>query len=345
MNQLNLIFPVRRELASLLRRKPWAGLVILLASISLTGSGDAGAEDRLAGDLFSKITMSETTAATSAKNGTFLEKRSEILGVVSLSKVLSAAKIKSEVQSQTVLVRLADLLPGLAETNSLGELRLSVDAEANRIDAVLPVRTIAGNQSVQGPKLMSLLVALSDISGIQLAASGQTIAFHTSLINQNVTSDGIRAVAERLVAAAKKTEPITSTIMGGQRPAGSAIAKSVESAAQSTPAQPPPAQPTTLVSTAKPASVVGTWSSKTSASDAWAIRFDADNTFVMVHTRSGKNSVSKGSYQATENRLVVSETGGVTLKGQLDRSGEKAFAWKLQNDSGQTLTTLTFTKK
>ena len=75
------------------------------------------------------------------------------------------------------------------------------------------------------------------------------------------------------------------------------------------------------------------------------MRLNSDNTFAMVHTRNGKNSVSRGSYRVDANRLIVQETDGVSLTGQLNRQSDKSFAWKLQDASGKTLTTLNFSKQ
>lgn len=331
MNHLNQILSATGTVNRWLGRQSWIPLAILIAAGGVVGTQNANAEDRLAGDLFSAITMSDTTAAASEKKNQTAQQRDEVLGVVSLAKVFSSAKIASEVDSQAVLVSLADLSTDVAETIKTAKLRLTVDAESHRVNVMLPLRTVTQNEPVDGAKLMRLLVRLSEVSDVQLIATKQTIALHTSLSNQSVTTEGIQAAVERLVAAANKTESIASMLGNMPTTAASESRQATK-----------PAGSTTPVAATQPTSVLGTWSAKTSATDAWAIRFNADKKFVMVHTRSGKNSVSRGNYQLTANQLVLSETNGVTLKGQLIRKSEKSFAWKLQNDSGKTLTTLTF---
>ncbi|PAY16271.1 hypothetical protein CKO51_27340 [Rhodopirellula sp. SM50] len=259
--------------------------------------------------------------------------------------MLSAEGIPSAVASLAVRVDLAELLPANHDVAQQGTLRCTVDADADRIDVVLPVDSLpvdaSGNgQSINGEKLMALLVALQSHDHVQLVASGKTLALHTSLSNQGVTADRLRTVAERLAMAATKTTGIAATVLTKQ------------AVAEANTNDTPPARPartsadTTSVATKSAATtLVGTWSAKTSASDAWAVRFDADDNFVMVHTRSGKNSVSRGTYQTTGDRLVLSESSGVSLTGTLERPSGNAFRWRLQNTGGDVVATLSFTKQ
>lgn len=326
------------------RRLQWIPLAILVAISGLVAT-QADAEDRLAGDLFSAITMSDTTNSKSDHNHQSAKQQDEVLGVISLSKIFTREKIQYEVQSTTVLVRVADLSPNDTGTTNLGKLQLSVNAESQRIDVMLPLSAATKNKAAEGKELMSLLVRLSNVSGVHLTATEQAIALHTSLSNQDVTLQDLQTAAERLIAAAKKAQPNSTAIGSDQATAGSVVAAAAQPAKAVQPVGSTPEASKAAATTTKLASVVGTWSAKTSATDAWAIRFNADASFVMVHTRSGKNSVSRGNYTFDSNQLVVSETAGVSLKGQVNRISEKSFAWKLQNDSGQTLITLTFKKK
>ncbi|QDV41746.1 hypothetical protein Enr13x_15890 [Stieleria neptunia] len=292
-------------------------------------------------ELFSEISMSETVVEASQPVATPSKSPAAVLGAASLSKLLSAAGIECAVESLAVRVDLAELLPTADDASQQGTLQFRVDADADRIDAVLPMdrlpidasgNGVSGNDvSVNGEKLMALLVALQRHDHVQLIASGKTLALHTSLSNQGVTADRLRTAAERLTLAATKTASITTTVL-----------TKASVAEASTDNDTPPAQPATTPA-AEP--LDGTWSAKTSANDAWAVRFDADGKFVMVHTKSGKNSVSRGTYQTTGDRLVLSESAGVTLTGTLERPSSNAFRWRLQNAGGDVVATLAFSKQ
>ncbi|WP_145212147.1 lipocalin family protein [Planctomycetes bacterium TBK1r] len=325
-----------------------AAMAAMVMAMSLTPS--AGAGSPLDAELFSEISMSETVADASRPPATSSKTTGTVLGAASLSKLLSADGIQCAVVSSAVRVEVAELLPANNDDAPQGTLLCTVDADADRIDVVLPVDNLpvdaSGNeQSVDGEKLMALLVAMQNHDHVQLVASGKTLALHTSLSNQGVTADGLRTVAERLALAATKTTGIAATVLTKQAVAGVNTNDT------------PPGRPaitsadTTSVATkatatkSAAATLVGTWSAKTSASDAWAIRFDADDNFVMVHTRSGKNSVSRGTYQTTGDRLVLSESSGVSLTGTLERTSGNAFRWRLQNTGGDVVATLSFSKQ
>jgi hypothetical protein len=314
------------------RRRAWIGGLMLASVLGMSVPSTATAEDRLAGDLFSQITMSDTTdSRTSAPS--LGRKENQILGVVSLAKVLSRNQIKSDLQSRTVLVTVTDLLPKSSRSPS-EKLRLAVDAEAGHIEMTLPLQNVQAAAIAEGPKLMALLSMLSDFANIQLTAADQIVALRTSFSNRELTSDRVQTAAERLVLAGQKTENLLSA--AGGAPKESATGVAVTKPGVST-------KSSTVV--AKSPSLVGTWSAKSSSTDAWAMRLNGDNSFTMVHTRGDKNSVSRGSYQIESEQLAVREKDGVTLRGPFNRTSDKSFSWELQNERRQTLKTLRFVKK
>ncbi|MCS7467941.1 hypothetical protein NZK35_14905 [Stieleria sp. ICT_E10.1] len=319
-----------------------AATVIALATAQ-TPTARAGSP--LNAELFSEISMSETVADASPQPATSSKSTGTVLGPASLSKLLSAEGIECAVASLTVHVDLAELLTAANDAAPRGTLRCTVDADADCIDLVLPVDSLpvdaSGNElSINGEKLMALLVALQRHDHVHLVAAEKTLALHTSLSNQGVTADRLRTAAERLALAATKTTDIATTQL--TKPA--AVEVNSNDMPSARPATTTPAT-TSVDTTAAATTLVGTWSAKTSASDAWAVRFDADENFVMVHTRSGKNSVSRGTYQATGDRLVLSESSGVSLTGTLERPAANAFRWRLQNTGGDVVATLSFTKQ
>ena len=298
----------------------------------------AVAADPQSEDLFSKITMSDTVTRTAAA-APIAEKNDVILGALSLSNVFLSNQVDADVQAQSVMVRLSDLMPIAEKLSSLKDatLTFSVDAESNRIDILLPLQTIHEESSVRGPGLIKLLTALTAHSNVHLSIQDHALALQTSLANQDVTVDKIRTVVRRVVIAVTDVEPTLASIETKVE-APSAQPKQIAAKATITPTITPSASPVSP-------SIVGTWSAKTSATDAWAIQLSDDGGFVMVHARGGKNTVSRGQYKFNQSRLTLVESGGLTLKGIVEQPTPKQFSWNLQDANGKTLTTLAFTKQ
>ncbi|WP_147869894.1 hypothetical protein [Stieleria maiorica] len=305
-------------------------LVLLCIAVTTLPLSAVHAGSPLDGDLFSEISMSETVVGTAQQVALPAKASDVILGPAALSTVLDEAGVASEIESQSLRVDLADMLPTEPDAVKRNDLRFSVDAEAGRIDVVMPIEGLSigaldDGAAVDGEKLMALLVALQNHSHVQLVALGKTLAYQSSLSNHDVTPERLRVAAKRLSTAATDTASMVPAVM--MKPSVSPTQRDVTPASQSS------------------STLVGTWSAKTSVSDAWAVRFADDASFVMVHTKNGKNLVSRGKYKATANRLELSESAGVTLAGALQRSSADAFRWQLQNSNGDVVATLAFEKQ
>ncbi|MCO8124043.1 hypothetical protein NHH03_20025 [Stieleria sp. TO1_6] len=288
-------------------------IVVILGWLAPTLHGDEAQSE----NLFSEITMSETVAASVAGKAIRDDSTLRILGARGLTQLLQSKQIQSDTQSQTVVVAAGDLVTGGIDSDERS-LLLSVDAEAGQINLRMPFRQFDSSTGLDGESLMTLFKSIAQLPSIQLSATENALTLHTSIDNQQVTVDQLRTAAKRLVSAAATIAPPKSAV---ERTTPVAAAKS------------------------NTFSILGTWSAKTSATDAWAIRFDSDKQFVMVHTRNGKNSVSKGSYQSRDSKLVISETDGVTLQGSIDWVSAEKFQWTLQDKNGKALTKLTFGKQ
>lgn len=313
----------------------WSLAFALLAFVALTASAEISTAQDLSGDLLSEITMSDTVVSAAPAKTT---EPKLVLGAVSLSEVFAKDQIPCEISSQTVLVALSDLAVAESESDRMGRLRLDVDADADRIDVVLPLPQITVEAVIDGAKWMQLLNRLSNRSNVQLIASAQKLALRSSLSNRDVTTDRIRSVAQRLADAATDSLPLLATLQNKQSAVVAATPTGVSPSSASN-------DPSNSITETQPASIEGTWSANTSATDAWAIRFGDDGGFVMVHTSGGKNAVSRGQFRATKNQLTLNETSGVTLSGILDRTAENAFRWKLTDTAGNVTTTLAFVKQ
>lgn len=344
----------------------------------LLGGVDARGENSLDGGLFSEIRMSDTLeSGVGQSNGAQTSKKAVgssgsetiVLGATSLARLLTGENIDCDVRNQVVGVKLSELLPeslsseDRAAAEAPGPIRLTVDADAGRIEVTLPLRKITDVAKLSGPKLFDMLASVSSETNVCLTAENQVLGLRTSISNRLDDAGTIRTAVKRLLATSNRLRDQMSAEAGIAKETNAAEtnATQIDVAAIETTSQASKtiknqandqqannqqannqqAGGQTQVSR----SIAGTWSAKTSATDAWAMRLGSDGQFLMVHAADGKNSTSKGRFQFGNDRLSLGESGGVTLVGAVRWVSNSAFAWDLQDKNGKVLTTLNFKKQ
>ncbi|KAA5547135.1 lipocalin family protein [Roseiconus nitratireducens] len=341
-----------------------AALLLLASATWGLASPLATAADGVPGDLLSEIKMSDVVSA-SATTTKLTEDRGTVLGVVSLSRLLTDGGIRCEVKSQSVFVSLQafnDATTTVSQDQEAGEqagvttaagkdelMELTVDAEAGRVRVRLPLANRAPSQPVDGQPLMRLITAVSQQPRMRLQATDSALSLVVSVPNQKLNVTAIRKAVVELSGFADRNAATVNAItkVDANQPDASSNAASTNAVAKASPTKPTQPKQTLPKQTqpTDPQSLVGTWSAKVSNQDAWAIRINADQTFTMVHTRSGKNAISKGTYRIADQTLVISESGGVSLSGKLSATTAKSFRWTLLDKNGKPATSLDFQKQ
>ncbi|MBB3210257.1 hypothetical protein FHS27_006104 [Rhodopirellula rubra] len=127
-----------------------------------------------------------------------------------------------------------------------------------------------------------------------------------------------RERAARIAALFASPEPsISINETATSQPTGSKPVESSSKAIKNTPepvAVPQPPTPQSAEPNRKAAtnsqttsfSLVGQWAATATNGDVFAIAFTSAKQFLLVHLRSGKSSVSKGTFETDGNRLVFS---------------------------------------
>ena len=300
------------------RRMTAAAVLAVLLLLSLLAPTTRGQSAEA--NLFSEIEMSEVIGSSSERSKTVERK---LVDAQQLARLLGTESVRTQVQSGIVLAA-ASQFGGRED-----QVSISIDVEAGQIRLFLPILDETESASVGGKPLLALLAELSGHPHVRLSSDSTRLTLASSISNQGVKASELRRACIRLVASAAEVAPQVADLTEEALSSGRPETTSSQSARSTK----------TLRPDAK-AMLVGTWSARISDRDAWAIRLDRDRLFTMVHTRTGKNSVSKGSYQIEGEKLVLHERDGITLTGKLDVISDTAFRWSLDGAA-----TLTFNRK
>lgn len=295
-------------------------------------------ETRVAGDLFSKITMSDVINEKENVTQGSPEKEAgstgtSILGTQSLSKFLLRSDIKHDIQRNLITLNSPQATSGIV-------IRMTTDTESERIYLESPFRGLSDMLVIGDQTLLQILRTTSRFPNVNLSASqfdGQSeFVFQTWITNQQTTETHLRDAIDRLTTVVSATKTMASSI---DEPLAKAAAN--KGSVEKTPSI-PSAKVTSAKATTPQPSLLGTWSAKTSTVDGWAVRFDAVGTYTLVHTRNRKNTISKGTYQRTGESLTLTESNGTKLSGPLTMHSDDQFDWSLKNQSGVVSLTLSF---
>lgn len=278
------------------------------------GAESQATETRVAGELLSKITMSDVLSvkddsSQDSSGGNQNSTGTAVLGTESLSRFLTQSNIKHDVQRNHITVGPQQTASGQMLPSGL-TLRLTVDADSNRVIAELPIRLIPEADTDNETSLMQTLRKTTQLPKIHLGIRDNRLTLETWLTNQHVDESIMLKAIDRLSEAYRVIQTPATSI--GE------------------------------TATASKISLAGTWSAKTSQTDGWAVRFEASGNYTLVHTNKGKNTVSKGTYQIENQALILTETNGTRLAGILTTKNANTFQWTLRNKAGIAKMTLHF---
>lgn len=299
------------------------------------GTELSAADPSLNGNLFTKISMSETVSTPPASSSS-ASATPNVFGVTSLCRWLEQETIACEIEGDGVLVDANEFLNSPADpTANKSRLRLSVDADAG----LLGLEWMTPRSDLPDGGLAKTHETLAQHSTVHLQRSGTQWVFKTYVSTHTVSRKLLNVRVARLSQAAKAIDALSVTAADQPNTNRPSSRTNTPSATAGTKTQPDAGADSPNVS------LLGTWSAKTSSTEAWAVRFSADNQFVLVHTRNGKNAVSRGRYQLAANRLSLADAKGLALQGTLTKTSPSALQWSIENNDGQTALSLVFQKQ
>lgn len=85
-------------------------------------------------------------------------------------------------------------------------------------------------------------------------------------------------------------------------------------------------------------SLVGRWSASRSKTEAFAIHFKADNTFLLVYVKDGKQTRSTGKFTVKGKKLSLEGKDGFRLSGAIESHSGKEFRFIPENSTSGGLT-------
>lgn len=306
---------------------------------------NAPAEENHAGRLFTEIKMLETVVNAPSVDD-FETADETLLGVTSLSSWLIRHGIKGRTEDETVVADINPLLPqgSQAKNSAALSVRLSVDADRGILKMELPLALESNSESLNTSDLVDAMRRASTVPHVFVAIDDRSPKLITSIGSGRVTIDALRSSAKQLVR-------LRVAIQSNVSPSDTTATNKTTSATQtsgvsrSVPSNGPASVEGASDNADSAVSIAGTWSATTSAGDAWAIRFTEPRTFVMVHTRKGSNTVSRGNYSLQGKRLSLKDNAGVTLSGDVREVDAASIEWTLLSASGEQLMTLKLNKR
>jgi len=221
---------------------------------------------------------------------------------------------------------------------------------------VLGLRRVSDSQKVPATRLLQLLETNEKSGRTSFAFNRERnrLELFSLIENSGITGQTLRDQINNLAILARDTESLWNL----EEAAGGALENSsvtesagatkiVESQAQ-TPtkaAQPnsPAAQDVPVIAAVPAKSLHGRWSASRSATDAFAILLNDDNTFVLVSVTGAKQARSTGKFTFLSNLLTLEGSDGSRLGGSVSLVSDSEFRFEPQS-AGATSTVLTFRK-
>ena len=240
------------------------------------------------------------------------------------------------------------------------------------VSVVLGLRAVSDSQKVPATRLLQLLESneKSGRTSFAFNRDRNRIELLSLIKNAGVNAQALRDEINRLAILARDTESLwnleetaggaaltqTTTANGG----AAKVAAVPTTAAPVTPAAavtpPAPAATAPSASTTQPASptaaspqlaanaLQGRWSASRSATEAFAILFNADGTFVLVSVSNGKQARSMGKFTLQNSQLTLETSDGGRLLAKVTLVTASEFRFEQQQTTSVTGTPLTFRK-
>jgi len=306
---------------------------LCLTAFSLTAIlvRSAAAED----ELFTRIPIDSvfkksTEPPTNARGNDSAEKSIRVLNITQLNDLLKEAGLEPEVSESAVTVK-------MQQSKWTFTTVLGLDENRQQIVILMRLIDLEGKAPLSADRLLTLMMVNRDLRPAMFSYSDKNkrIELLMGLDNDQISGRSLRDELRRLAGVAESSAPLWEVEAVAQTPSPAA-APAAPPAAQNVnrPAAPnsavgtQPAQRPVAAATPAPAAtsgVVGRWSAARSAKEAFAMLLNADNTFVLVYVKDGKQSKSTGKFTLTGSQLSLSTTDGGKFGGTVSNLSAKSF--------------------
>jgi hypothetical protein len=301
----------------------------ILCLSALVWAGQA-ARPAAADDLFSSIPIdsvftppSPDTKTTPARSDEKAERIQRVLNITQLTDILRDAGLEPEAEEAAVLVK-------LQQSRWTFPIVLGLDEQREQIVMLVRLADFTGKPALSSDRLLALLSASRELRPAFFSYSDKNkrIELMMSLNNDSISPRLMREELRRLaqmaentatlweVAAANNVATAPAAPATGGKPAGQNITINTNSTKQNAAAP---------AATSAASSLLGKWSAARTEKEAFAIQLNADNTFVLVYVKDGKQSRSSGQFTLAGGQLTLSGSDGTKFSGSVSGITAKTF--------------------
>ena len=319
----------------------------------------------LADDLFSGVALeavfengNDSSDSNSSTNDNS-NRTQRVTGAGSLVRVLDSAGLAATKVDRSVVsvtLRQAGLsLPVL----------MSVAVEENRLDMVMLLAEFNDDSDWDTARLAQLFTANSEESTLFFAISKtrRRVELRRSMSNRWITPAVLKEELNKMALVAETYEDTWSNVAINESKTDKNVAESKSQTQESTtiaapnsqnqasttagvgatttapaqsaptqsaPAKPPTGQPARLT-------LVGQWSASLSTGEAFAVMIARSGQFQLVHVKSGKTTVSKGTAARSGNQLTLTDTSGTIISGTVTQTRADAFSLAIGGNAAAAL--------
>lgn len=299
-----------------------------------------GTRSAAADDLFSSISNDSVfsgsatpgAAPTPARGDDKVERVQRVLNITQLTDLLRDAGLEPTADETAASIK-------LQHARWTFTVILGLDEEREQILLLMLLSDFEGKPALSSERLLALLSANRDQRPASFSYSDKhkRIELMMSVANDAISPRLLREEVRRLANMAEGTAGLWE--IAAEQPAGATAAASAAKPAAgqviNVPAQKGAAatQPTAASS-----ALAGKWSAARSAKEAFAMQLNADNTFVLVFVKDGKQSRSTGQFTLSGNQLTLSTTEGGKFSGSVTGVTAKSFDFTPPGKAASKLT-------
>ena len=196
---------------------------------------------------------------------------------------------------------------------------VTISDDERQLGITLALSSIESGEQVKAEELLAMMEANLRHAPTQFLfnRTRQRTELYFLLENDRITARLLRDEINRLAVLAKENESVWELGISAKT-------------------KPKAADPKKTVPQTPAGSLTGSWSSARSAKEAFAIRFNADDSFVLVYINDGRQTRSEGKFRQDGTSLDLEGKDGKTLSGTFQWQSEKQFLFQPKNGAALT---------
>lgn len=271
---------------------------VALTLLALTLIRPAVAEDQ---KLFTEIGLQDVYSSSTTKTSPTRETAANLpaeTGMAAVESMLKELGFKvTQGNNGTVSITV--------QRNQLRFLATLSVGNKTRLMIEMPIAKVGAAETLDSSRLLAVLSVGDQLQDVFVSfnRSQNTIKVQHVTDTRVVTSDSIRIKLIEMATVAEKQQSVW---------------KSNQITAKKPSTTTSPRANSTL-------RLAGIWTATVNKNEAFALQIQNDQTFQLVHQRSGKSSVSKGKWQINGQRLALNGDQRAKIAGQVTQTAADAF--------------------